>query len=559
MANFFFDGTASVTAAKADNVVITANPALFTSQAQVGSDVVLTYSNGTTITVQGTTLGASSTNLPGVSLAGGTFATGATVDGLTQGQNGLVFGGTNAIATAPLSGSGAFTANSVHAVFGGNGRADATDGNDSIQIGGKGSFLVYGNAGADIVAQGVINTTNIGDGTVATAGNAFDSTSFVTVFGGKNDLGNDSILLANTANLGAKMAIYGGEGSDSINIFNTGTGANTAIFGGQGAADSTDLADSISFNGGGVVNIFANAGADTVNLGATTAIANGSTVTVHGGIGNDTISIKAIGTAAASNIVVYGDENAAGSANVDTITVGGNAGTTVIYGGTAAADANDNNDVISYSGQGTATIYAAGGDDTVIVNTSGEVLTGSLGTTGTAAATGAAAGAAVNAVSNSTTTIFGGNGSDTIQILNAAGDTRGTITATGGAGVDTFVVGTNQNAATATLQGSGAGVTITDFTVGLDVLRVNNGSTVVTATTAGITNVAAGGSLQQALDAASSATAGTVNAVVFNGDAYVVVSNNTDAGFQTGADLAIKLTGVTDIAGLTAATSVIVV
>jgi len=557
MANFFFDGTASVTAAKSDIVVITANPALFTSQSQSGGNVVLTYSNGTTLTVTGTTLGDSATTLPGVSLANGTFATGATVG--TAGVNGLFFNGTSAVATSALSG-GTFTANSVHAIFGGNGRSDALDTADNIQIGGKGSFLVYGNAGADAITQGVNNAANIADGTIATGGNGFDSTSFVTVFGGKNDLGNDSILLANAANSGAKMAIYGGEGTDSINIFNTGATANTAIFGGQGAADATDLADSIAFNGGGVVNIFANAGNDTVTLGnfgaGTAGLDSTANVTVHGGIGADSIAIKV--NAVAATVVAYGDENIAG-ANADSISVTGTNGTTVIYGGTAAADANDNNDVINYSGQGTATIYAAAGDDVVVINTTGTFINA-------AGAVTANNGAAVTGVASSTTTVFLGNGNDSINILNTGNSIAtptGTQTVTGGAGADTFTIGSNTDSATAatSAQGSGNGITITDFTVGIDVLRVNNG--VVAADNSAVTtsSVAAGGSLQQALDlaanngvaTATAGTLGTVSTVAFNGDTYVVVSNNTTAGFQVGADLAIKLTGITDAAGVAAA------
>ncbi|MCJ2082795.1 beta strand repeat-containing protein [Methylobacterium sp. J-090] len=560
MASFIFDGSASVTAAKADNVFITANPALFVSEAQVGSNVVLTYSNGNTITVTGTTLGDNTTNLPGVSLANGTFATGANVDAVTAGQNGLFFNGTNAIATAPLTGTGAYTANSVHAIFGGLGRSDSVDGADSIQIGGKGSFLVYGNAGADIISQGVAGT-----GTVATGGNAFDSTSFVTVFGGKNDLGNDSILLANTSNSGAKMAIYGGEGTDSINIFNTGTSANTAIFGGQGAADSTDLADSIAFNGGGTVSIFANAGNDVVTLGNFGAAGNGldstANVTVHGGIGSDNIAIKVNNVAA--TVVAYGDENTPGTANADSISVTGTTGTTVIYGGTAAADSNDNADVITYSGQGTATIYAGGGDDSVVINTTGTFIDAA----GTATANN---GAAATASSSSNTTVFLGNGNDSINILNTGNGltaATGTQTVTGGAGSDTFTIGSNTNSATATVsaQGSGTGITITDFTVGVDVLKVNNGTTA--AATVTVSNVAAGGSLQQALDLAANnatgnaangtAAAGTVSVVAFNGDTYVVVSNDTASGFQANSDLAIKLTGVTDAA--TVAANIVVV
>lgn len=544
MASFIFDGTASVTAAKADNVFITANPALFTSEAQSGGNVVLTYSNGTTLTVTGTTLGDNTTNLPGVSLASGTFSTGSSAAVTANQANALVFNPTGAV-TADAG----TTASGVKALFGGVGRSDPNDGADLFRIGGKGSFLAYGNAGADVIRQG----------TDGTDGTAFDSTSAVTVFGGKNDLGNDSILLATTTNANAKMAIYGGEGTDSINIYNTGTSANTAIFGGQGAADSTDLADSIAFNGGGVVNIFGNAGNDTITLGnfgaAGTGLDSTANVTVHGGIGADSIAIKV--NAVAATVVAYGDENLAG-ANADSINVTGTNGTTVIYGGTAAADANDNNDVINYSGQGTATIYAAAGDDSVVINTTGTFIAAD----GTVTANN---GTAVTGVASSSTTVFLGNGNDSINILNTGNGLAtptGTQTVTGGAGSDTFTIGSNTDSATpaTSAQGSGTGITITDFTVGIDVLKVNNGVAAANNSAVTTSSVAAGGSLQQALDIAANngtanaanAVAGTVSVVAYNGDTYVVVSNGTTAGFQAGTDLAIKLTGITDAAGVAA-------
>jgi len=547
MANFFFDGTANVTAAKSDVVLITANPALFTSQAQVGGNVVFSYSNGTTLTVTGTTLGDSATTLPGVSLASGQFATGATANGTTAAGSQLFFGGG---ATQGLS-SGNFAATSVHTAVGGNGVSDPNDTADTFAVGGKGSFLIYGNAGSDTVTQTTTDATF-----------AFDSTSFVTVFGGKNGaLGNDTITLANTDNANFKAAIYGGEGTDVISVVNTGANAVTTIFGGQGAADSTDGADSISFNGGGAVNIFGNAGADQIELGITTPLnATTQTVSVHGGLDGDLINIKAAGGAVKATIIAYGDEG------IDTIRVGGNGGTTVIYGDTAAADANGGNDTISYSGQGTATIYAAGGNDTVIVNTTGANLQAD-GTAQNASNGATALGANTNANPNSTTTVFLGNGDDDVRVLNQAVAT-GTTTITGGAGVDTFRFGNNvttaANNADANL-GSGLTTTITDFTLNTDLIVVNNGS----ASTAKVTVATpANATLQTALDAAANSTssaanpavpggvAGAIGVVAFGGDTYVVVSDGT-TGYSNTGDYAIKLTGVNDAAGVAAAITII--
>lgn len=534
MATFVFDGTSNITASKADNVVITAPVTSFTSVADSGGNSVFNF-GGRTLTITGTAFGANATAYPNVTVAGGVFST-AAVDVTANGNNDLVIGSTGtvtAIATANTS------ANTVHSIFGGLGVSDPIDGADSIVLGGKGSNLVYGNAGADTITQG---------GNVAGQGQAFDSTSFETIFAGK---GNDSITLtggtattvggvttAASANVGAKMAIYGGEGLDNINIQNGGSGAVTTIFGGQGAADSTDSADSITFNGGGTVNIFGNAGADTILVGGTTvgnSLAAGSNTTVHGGLDNDSITITVGSTAAGpvttganATVVAYGDEGA------DTVTVNNNAGTTVIYGDTAAADANGGSDTIVYSGQGTATIYAAGGNDSITLNGAGQAT----------------------ADSTSTTTVFGGNGNDQVTIGNH-NDSVGTFTLTLGAGSDTVLANTKTTGVVV-----GQNITITDFTVG-----AGNDSITLTTGNAQASATAVGGTfqtLQQALDAAANAvgggnTAGGVGIVAFGGSSYVVVNENgaaggAGAGFQAGSDLAIKLTGVTD--ALTAAASI---
>lgn len=529
MAVFNFDGSANITATKDDTVVISASPSNFSGVTSANGNTVFNFLNGKSLTVTGTTYGNSATQYPNITLAGGTFATGTSANGTFTSDNVFLIGQTG---TADLSGS-AGTATSLKTIFGGLGLSDSIDGNDSINVGGKGSFLIYGNAGDDAINQ--------------TGAAAFDSTSAVTVFGGK---GIDTIALT-AANTSAKFAVYGGEGADVISVTNTGTTANaiTTIFGGQGAADSTDGADTIAFLGGGTVNVFGNAGADGITLGAAGNGLDSTTVAVvHGGRDGDTIAIQvgngnngAPATVSAT-ISVFGDENNGGT---DTITVAGNSGTTVIYGGTSAADSADGADVINYSGSGTATIYAAGGNDTINL-------------TGNGSATASQA---------STTTVFAGNGTDSVNIVGSA-NANGTISVTLGAGQDSIQIG-----ATGTLNGggvetgagakggTGTAITVTDFTIaatGGDVLRVQDGAAAGPATFTAKSAVGAT-SLQQALDAATTGTGtgvNTVSAVVYAGDAYVIV-NDGNGGFQQGADLAIKLTGITDLTALQAQTVII--
>jgi len=532
MATFVFDGTSNITAAKTDTVVITANPATFTRVADAGGNSVFTFGSRT-LTITGTTFGPNADSFPNVSLAGGTFSTAA--GNVTATANDLIIAPTGTVTATNVG-----TASDVTAIFGGLGTSDSIDGVDTINVGGKGSFLVYGNAGNDIISS---------------ATNAFDSTSFVTTFAGKGD---DTVNYAATTNTGAKFAIYGGEGTDTISVSNTGSSANTFIAGGQGAADSTDAADAIRFSGGGTVNIFGNAGADTINVGGTVNGANSvagsvdstAAVTIHGGLDNDTIVVN-VGTTTTTvdannainggatagsikaSIVAYGDEGG------DSITVANNAGTTVIYGDTAAADAAGGNDTINFSGQGTATIYAAGGNDIVNLNGRGNA----------------------DADSTSTITVFGGNGTDTITVTaGSVATANGTVSITAGAGADSIVIGTNAN--TVATAGTGQTITITDFTTGAggDTLIVNNNIQDAGATSKFVVDGSQAQTLQQALNLASNvngSTAGTVGIVAFQGSTYVVVQNANGADFQAGTDLAVKLTGVTDALAASSAITVV--
>nr|USU31146.1 autotransporter-associated beta strand repeat-containing protein [Methylobacterium sp. OTU13CASTA1] len=506
-----FTGAQNVTVAKADTLVLAVDPGAFTGASEQNGNVVLAIA-GKTATITGAQL--TSDGIPGVSLAGGDFLVGQGGFSITSTKaNSILIGGTggeinNVVDPGQTVGT--------HVIFGGVGYADPSDGADTITFGGKGAWGVYGNAGADGIVQG----TSI-----------FDSTSFASVFGGKD---GDSITLANTGNLNAHFAIYGGEngpasaangGIDSITVFNTGANASTIIFGGQGAADPTDGADTIIFNGGGSVSIFGNAGDDQITLGATGGLDSTTNAVVHGGIGNDTIGLTfAAGTKATTQ--VYGDEGG------DRITVTNAGGNTVIYGDTAAADPAGGDDTIAFSGQGQTTIYAAGGNDTI-----------TLSGRGTATAD-----------STSTTTVFGGGGNDSITITVHT-DTIGADTLTLGAGSDIVAARYSTNGAV-----FGQTITITDFATGSgnDVLQLTTPGTQLQASA--VTGDFQ--TLQRALDAATTNTAGTTTAAgsigvaAFQGSTYVVVNDGT-LGFNASTDLAIKLTGVTDVVGVIGSISIL--
>jgi len=607
MATIVFDGTSSQTAAKTDTVVLTANPAFFTGASELNGNVVLTFGSQT-LTVTGTTLTAG--GLPGVSIPNGAFNYATTAD-VTSNVSGNTLSFLLGAGTTTTIGGSNSTANSVSAAFGGLGRADSLDNAETVTIaaGSKGSFLVYGNAGADSIS----------------AGGALDSNTATTIFGGR---GVDSINLGTQSGANTNFAVYGGEDGDAITVNHTGTGSLT-IFGGTAAADSTDGADSIALGTltAGTLTVYAGAGADIITStgaanGAAATFASGANATFFGGAGNDTITVGGTnsatitvyggqdsdsitvanvsgsittvygGTAAAdsadaadtitltgagsflvygdggndavtatgltastgsntttltffggrgddsinagsaavkTNLALYGSENAVENSAGDTIT-SANAvgGSTIIYGGTAAADSADGKDSITVTGNGVTTIYAGGGDDTINVS-----------------------GANTVADSTNTITIFGGNGNDSIALGSQNGGVNGAITITGGAGADTISLTSTAGVAPST----GQNITITDFVTGTggDKLALTTGvaTAVVTA------NGANAQTLQQALDlAAANTTVGQVGVVAFQGNTYVVIDNNNGTTFDATNDVAIKLTGLTDVTAVAAAITI---
>jgi hypothetical protein len=485
-----FDGSAALTVSRTDPVSLTMSPGTFVSATEAGGAVTLTFAGAQTLTVTGATLGTS--GLPNVGLADGDFLVGGDGQSLTGTKaNALILGGagasriTDVVDPAQTPGT--------HIIFGGLGFADPDDGGDTVIFGGKGSWGIFGNAGADSLQQGSA---------------AFDSRSYVSVFGGRDD---DAIRLTDARNLDAKMAIYGGEGTDTIRVFNTGADAATAIFGGQGAADPTDGADTIQFAGGGRITIYGNGGNDSITLGTGTDLDATTVAAVYGGAGRDTLTVEAGQTRTVAS--VFGGEDG------DAIRVH-NTGTTVIYGDTAASDPAGGNDSIAFVGSGTVTIYATGGDDSVSVTVEGGPA--------------------------STIAVYGGAGNDSLTLAAATpgGLAQASVTLATGTGADTVTV--RMDTATPTP------VTITDFTLGQDRL-------VFTGTgTNGPLALATGTSttLQAALDLAASAASanGTrpngTGVVVFAGDAYVVHNAAADTSYTVSTDGVIRLVGASDLSVL---------
>jgi len=429
MAAFIYDGKSNLTVTASDTVVLAVDPTLFTQATQNGANVALQFGSNT-LTVVGATISAGS--LSNITLAGGVFAVGATTNA-NGAANSLVIGTDG---TSANFATGTTTADSKNALFGGNGISSPNDGADAFQIGGKGSFLVYGNGGVDTVTQ----NTNA----------AFDNTSAVTIFGGK---GNDVVTLTATtaggvANNGS-LLVYGGEGGDAITIRNTG---NTTIFGGLGAGDSADGADSIGLaNSGGTITVFGNGGDDFINGDGANNLTNGTNfldgtkATLFGGTGNDTINVSF--ASGKGTVTVYGGENN------DTIKVA-NTGTTTIYGGTGQGDSTDGADNIILTGSaGSVTVFGNAGDDFI---------------TGTAATNN------VTALGNGVVAnLYGGRGNDTINVGYDATTSKGTINVFGGEDQDSITVANTAGSATTVYGGTGQG----DATDGADLITITGQGT----------------------------------------------------------------------------------
>lgn len=476
MAIFTFDGTQNVTATKADTVSLTIDLTTVQSITQPSAfgATVLTFTNGKTVTITDATTFADVKAV--ITIPNGLDFFNEPAIG-TNNVLGMALTGTTTVVTGDL-------ASQKSVLFGGLGVIDSVAQDETISIGGKGTFVVYANGGNDTINQ------------VGAA--AFDSTSNVAAYGGRGD---DSIDFATTANVKSTIVAAGLQGADNIQVSNTGT---TTIYGGITVNDSADGADTIVIGAGatsGTYTVFGNGGADSIS--ATGSFDSASSVTVFGGFGNDTITLDNSGAAVGkAAITVYGGQDS------DIISVTGKGGTTTIYGGNGVTDTTDSADSITIAGTGTFNVYGNAGDDTLTFT----------GVTATDSAT--------------SVTAYGGSGKDAFVDVTLA-STGGKITLFGGADADTYgVIGSS----------TGTGLTIGDYSAaGGDKLNLT-----ATGQSTAVSAVATQSTLAASIDAAAAASLGNgAGVVTFGGDTYVVVDHG-GAGFNAATDFAIKLTGVTD-------------
>jgi Ca2+-binding RTX toxin-like protein len=341
-------------------------------------------------------------------------------------------------------------------LFGGDG-IDALAGgigNDSLS-GGAGNDTLGGGDGDDTLDGGSGNDTLIGGA---------DNDIITDTGGGANSidggLGNDVVSITGPV---GNQTVQGGDGDDSITIFNAAGSINTVDGGaGNDTLVGGDAADSV-LGGDGNDSIVSGNGNDTVDAGTgndfisdfggndnisagdgdDTILGSSGTDTLSGGAGIDRVDYGAsaaaiIITANSTGIggdaqgdVISGIEQAVGSGLNDGITgfstVFGGAGNDSITGTTGAdsLDGGDGDDTID-GGTGADSIIGGAGTDTATYAAATAAVAASL-TTGTGTV-GEAAGDTLNAIENLTGSAF----NDTLT-----GDTGNNVL-TGGAGDDSL-------------------------------------------------------------------------------------------------------------------------
>ena len=359
-------------------------------------------------------------------------------------------------------------------------------GSGSIIFGNAGDNVITVTAGADAVDGGSGIDRLVVDYHLGTGAVTGDSTSHVTDAGG----GRSVTITAGTIE---HFTILTGAAADTLttangdDIIDAGAGANTITTGdGAKAITTVDDADTITA-GNGNDTIAAGAGANTITAG------NGADV-VTSGDGADTITTgngnATIHAGAGANTITVGS-----GANL--ITSGGDADTITALGGGNAVDAGDGNNTITtgdgndtvLSGTGNDTIVLGGGDDLVTLRGGIDTVDAGAGTdrlivdyaamatavtlalaadavgagySGTAADQ---AGSSIGFLHVEAFTIFGGSGSDLINVGDADAMLRGgggDDTLTGGAGHATASYSGGRGDYTITYDLAGHPVTIAD-------------------------------------------------------------------------------------------------
>ncbi len=493
-ATILVSGTSTVAATGGNNFVNATGTYLISTS--TGNDTVFASGSGTVAAGAGANFVSVSA---GASSVGNYVISAGTGDVIRQASGNASVNalGTNATVTGSTGGTDALVV-----TLGGSGNqlftqathAQVTVSGTSNQVsGGTGALtaLVSGTSDTVVAGSGTANVTVAGNGGVV-FGNAASTGGTMNLFATGSTV-TASLRAETTSNVtlgGSNSAIFGGTGT--ANIVVTGGSDTVALGSGTSAVKLTGGNSAFFGNttGGGTANVVdrdSNVVLSTRAEGLTNITVSGSNVTTYGGSGNLNMSINGAndtvyaGTGAETvqannNDVVYGAASntlnfigvntsatptvSAGAGGTTLITVGGSGGLRFNTGG------NDNSTIVG--GVGQVTVFGTSG---TVVNYVGAATTGgarfqayagneTLSGAGSAAANGFYGSASVS----SSDVFLGGTGAD--LMIAGAGNT----TMTGGAGSDIFATFLNATSA----NGSGAHITITDFTRADDVVYIIN-------------------------------------------------------------------------------------
>lgn len=520
-----------------------------------------------------------------------TFGVGNNTNFDQPGANGSssVFGGEGADVITSLGGLGNNTVSGGTGIPSVDARLDGGDFIDLTQD--RGVDIVTGNYGDDEIAIGVGGASafgGMGNDVIADRGSTLyeDATGEDTTFAPGQNPGGGQIRLAPLGEVqqldavnpniygSANDVIFGGEGSDVIDLSTIG---NATIVGGTG-----NPAVDVSLDGADLIKI-ENATADSTNGIPTGLVANDL---ILGNYGDDTID--------AGNFVnLFGEDGPVlntgsdstqggqGQARGGSDTLVGGMGNDLIYSGEQSNDiilGNQGNDVIVAveSRAGTDTIYGGLGDDTITAGnnsadgaaatgvnelvyggegndfiqtegTGNDTLYGGVDSTG-GSADGSNAFDLVNQFSGNDL-IYGGPNPDYFLV----GGTGADATMTGGAGADTFSFFGDTIATSSSGYDGNARDVITDFVSGTDKIdntqRVQNAVVVTAISNNASTAIAAADAAQ----GTNSTATDSVNAVLFQtvagGDHYLVIDNDHNGTYTAGTDLLIDVKGLSTISG----------
>jgi Ca2+-binding RTX toxin-like protein len=321
-------------------------------------------------------------------------------------------------------------------------------------------------------ADGASDTVLGGEGadSILVYESAMGSTAGNQVFAGEGNDTIDASALAGKTGSTLNDTLAGGGGDD---IVLGGTG-NNELYGGDGHDSIVDQ--------GGADTIYAGLGADMLSAGpgsdlvfggggndllfdpSNLSYSNGDTV--FGGDGADTIAGSfAFGGAGDDFVLVASSGVGAGGAGYDTVV--GSGGNDTLYGG-------DGNDIIHATTGGADQIYAGTGRDTIGADDADTVFGGAdaddIVIAGTAEAYGGEGNDSIRVSGSDAALLNGGAGVDTLQggggddTLQGGADEIGDVMF-GGAGADLFY-GRDLDTVTGDLDGADAGVDVFDFTAG---------------------------------------------------------------------------------------------